>query len=126
MNRPTLRSPWRSALALPALQAAAGAVAAMAATIAFGARDGLGVAAGACAVAAGFLVFGWRTALRPQAVGAGTSFMRLLVGLLFKWLVVVAVLLVALRSGSVGATGVLSGVLLAYLAYFLSLPWLLR
>lgn len=126
MTRFVSQPAWRAALALPAIQAAVGALAAVGAGLVAGPRAGFGVAAGAAAVAVGFLVFGWRTALRPQAVGAVTSFVRLLVGLLLKWAVIAALLVAAWRAGGVDAAGVLAGVLAAYLAYFFTLAWLLR
>jgi hypothetical protein len=126
LSRSISQPAWHHALILPAFQAAGGVIAATIAVIAVDLKAGLGVAAGSLAVAAGFLVFAWRTALRPQVVGPGASFLRLLVGLLLKWTVIAAVLVVAWRSGGVGAGGVLAGVLTAYMAYFLSLAWLLR
>jgi hypothetical protein len=126
LSRSNSQPAWRNALILPAFQAAGGVIAATIAILAVDLKAGLGVAAGSLAVAAGFLVFAWRTALRPQAVGPATSFLRLLVGLLLKWTVIAAVLVVAWRSGEVGAGGVLVGVLTAYVAYFFSLAWLLR
>ncbi len=126
LSRSISQPAWRHALILPALQAAGGVVAALIAVLAVDLEAGLGVAAGSLAVAAGFLVFAWRTALRPQEVGAPASFLRLLVGLALKWAVITALLVIAWRSGEVGAGGVLVGVLAAYVAHFFGLAWLFR
>ncbi|MBS7457994.1 ATP synthase subunit I [Coralloluteibacterium stylophorae] len=85
-----------------------------------------GVIVGAAVIATGFAVFGWRTDARSPVVPAGRQFGRLLLGTVLKWLVIVAGLVLAMSGDRFAAAPVLAGALVAYLAYFFCLPWLLR
>ncbi|HBK56320.1 MAG TPA: hypothetical protein DDZ76_08580 [Xanthomonadales bacterium] len=117
---------WRNAILIPLAQAAAGAGTAVCAAIWQGWDAARGIGFGAAAVTLGFLVFGWRTTLRAPVVSAGRAFVRLILGSLLKWLMIAAGLVWAMSAGSQQPVHVLVGALVACLAYFLCLPWLLR
>jgi hypothetical protein len=104
----------RAAFVLPMLQSAAGLVGAAVLAIIAGGPSAAAFLAGAAAVAAGFAVFAWRT--------AG----RLLMGAVLKWLVIGVGVALAMANPAFPSGFVLAGVLIAFLTYLLSLPWLLR
>ncbi len=85
----------------------------------------LALLAGAAVIAAAQLVFSWRTDLGSHSATATRMFGRLLLGTLLKWLVIGAGLAIAMTQGLIPAY-VLGGALLAFLAYLICLPWLLR
>jgi apolipoprotein N-acyltransferase len=113
------------ALALPLCQLAVGVVAAALAALAVGAEAAMALLAGVVVIAAAQLVFSWRTDLRSHSATASRMFGRLLLGTLLKWLVIGAGLAIAMTQGLIPAY-VLGGALLAFLAYLICLPWLLR
>lgn len=112
-------------MALPLGQLAVGLIGALVLTQVSAAAS-LGFLAGAVVLAAGFLVFAWCTHwVASVPTGAG-AFGRLLLGLGLKWLVIAAGLALALSADRLEPLAVLAGAVIAYLAYFLCLPWLLR
>lgn len=122
---PSPRTSRSAALALPLGQLAVGLIGALVLTQVSAAAS-MGFLVGAAVLAAGFLVFAWRThwvASVPTGTGA---FGRLLLGLGLKWLVIAAGLALALSADRLEPLAVLAGAVIAYLAYFLCLPWLLR
>lgn len=116
----------RAAYALPMLQSGVGLVGAAVLAIIAGGPSAAAFLAGAAAVAAGFAVFAWRTAGRSPIASAARSFARLLVGAVLKWLVIGVGVALAMAYPAFPAGFVLAGVLIAFLTYLLSLPWLLR
>ncbi|NZA25594.1 hypothetical protein H0E84_04300 [Luteimonas sp. SJ-92] len=116
----------RAAYALPLVQAATGLVGAGVLAALAGGPAAAGFLAGAAVVAAGFAIFGWRTAGQSPVAPAGRMFARLLVGVVLKWLVIGAGVALAMASAALPEGFVLAGALAAFLAYMLSLPWLLR
>lgn len=113
------------ALHLPIFQLAVGAVGAAIAGAVAGREAALAFVAGAAVIAAAQAVFAWRTGMRSLSAPAAQQFGRLLLGTVLKWGVIGAGLALALTQGLVPAH-VLGGALLATLAQFVSLPWLLR
>jgi hypothetical protein len=113
------------ALALPLCQLAVGVAGAALAAVAVGPEAAMALLAGAVVIAAAQLVFSWRTDLRPHSATASRMFGRLLLGTLLKWLVIGAGLAIAMTQGLLPAY-VMGGALLAFLAYLICLPWLLR
>lgn len=111
---------------LPLVQAAIGLIGAGLLAVLAGGSSAAAFLAGAAVVATGFAAFGWRTAGRSPVAPAGRMFVRLLVGVVLKWLVIGAGLALAMASAALPAGFVLAGALVAFLAYMLSLPWLLR
>lgn len=116
----------RAAFLLPLVQAAIGLIGAGLLAVLAGGSSAAAFLAGAAVVAVGFAAFGWRTAGRSPVAPAGRMFVRLLVGVVLKWLVIGAGLALAMASAALPAGFVLAGALVAFLAYMLSLPWLLR
>lgn len=116
----------RAAFALPMLQSAAGLVGALVVAMVAGGPSAGAFLAGVAAVAAGFAVFAWRTAGPSPIASAARSFGRLLVGAVLKWLVIGVGVALAMANPALPAGFVLAGVLIAFLTYLVSLPWLLR
>lgn len=116
----------RAAFLLPLVQAAIGLIGAGLLAVFAGGSSAAAFLAGAAVVATGFAAFGWRTAGRSPVAPAGRMFIRLLVGVVLKWGVIGAGLALAMASAALPAGFVLAGALVAFLAYMLSLPWLLR
>ncbi len=108
------------------LQSVAGLVGAAVLAIIAGGPSTAAFLAGAAAVAAGFAVFALRTAGRSPIASAARSFARLLMGAVLKWLVIGVGVALAMANPAFPAGFVLAGVLIAFLTYLLSLPWLLR
>jgi hypothetical protein len=113
------------ALLLPLSQLAAGCAGAAITAVLAGGGAALALLAGAAVIAAAQLVFSWRTDLRSHSATAHRMFGRLLLGTLLKWLVIGAGLAIAMTQG-LDPAYVMGGALLAFLAYLLCLPWLLR
>jgi hypothetical protein len=113
------------ALVLPFSQLALGCAGAAIAAVLAGKDAALALLAGAAVIAAAQLVFSWRTDLRSHSATATRMFGRLLLGTVLKWLVIGAGLAIAMTQGLIPAY-VLGGALLAFLAYLICLPWLLR
>lgn len=95
-------------------------VAALAALALAGPGSAEAVAAGSVAMLAGNLA-AVRVALQGGALPARAAFARLVLGTFGKWLVVVAVLAVALAVLKLPALPVLAGLLVTALAYLLAL-----
>ena len=85
-----------------------------------GLRSGLAAAVGAAAMLAGNLAVA-AVALRGGVIPAGAAFARLLLGTVGKWLLVAAVLAVALVVLKLPALALLAGLLVSELAYLLAL-----
>jgi len=113
------------ALLLPFCQLAVGAVGAVILSATVGGSAALALLAGVAVIVAAQLVFSWRTDLRSHTATAHRMFGRLILGTVLKWLVIGAGLAIAMTQG-LNPTYVLGGALLAFLAYLLCLPWLLR
>ena len=113
------------ALLLPLCQLAVGAVGAVIASVVVGGNAALALLAGVAVIAAAQLVFSWRTELRSHNATAHRMFGRLILGTVLKWLVIGAGLAIAMTQG-LNPTYVMGGALLAFLAYLICLPWLLR
>ena len=113
------------ALLLPLCQLAVGAVGAVILSATVGGSAALALLAGVAVIAAAQLVFSWRTDLRSHSATAHRMFGRLILGTVLKWLVIGAGLAIAMTQG-LNPAYVLGGALLAFLAYLLCLPWLLR
>lgn len=113
------------ALLLPLCQLAAGAAGAIVLSATVGGSSALAFMAGVAVIAAAQLVFSWRTDLRSHSAKAHRMFGRLILGTVLKWLVIGAGLAIAMTQG-LNPTYVMGGALLAFLAYLLCLPWLLR
>jgi hypothetical protein len=126
--RPMLRPDptRRAAFALPLLQSGVGLAGAAVLAMFAGGSQAAAFLAGVMVVAAGFAIFAWRTAGRSPVASAARSFARLLVGAVLKWLVIGVGVALAMASPVLPAGFVLAGVLIAFLTYLLSLPWLLR
>jgi len=120
------RSARRSTFLIPAAQASLGLAAGGLTAALVGMEEAAGVGLGAFVVALGFLVFGWRTTLRSPIVAAERAFGRLILGSVLKWLVIAAGLVFAMTASGFPPNFVLGGALLACLAFFFCLPWLLR
>ncbi len=110
----------RGAMRAVAVSAFTAALAALAVAVVVGARSGLAVAAGAAAMSAGNLAVA-AVALRGGVLPAPAALARLVLGALGKWLVVVAVLAVALAVLKLPALPMLAGLVVAGLAYLLAL-----
>jgi ATP synthase protein I len=80
--------------------------------LAFGASLALGAALGGMAVAVGGALMAWRT-FNGAIAGAGPTLMRLAGGVALKWLVILAVLVIALGKLALDPLAVLGGVLAA-------------
>jgi F0F1-type ATP synthase assembly protein I len=87
-------------------------------------QSALGFAAGSSAIAAGHGVYGWWTSRGRRVIEASQAFIRLLLGLALKWLLIAAALVLAFNLDGLAAPAVLAGALSAYLAYLIYLPWL--
>lgn len=124
MNRAS-RPVTPQALLLPLCELAVGCAGAAIAAALVGGGAALALLAGAAVIAAAQLVFSWRTDLRSHSATAHRMFGRLLLGMVLKWLVIGAGLAIAMTQG-LDPAYVLGGALLAFLAYLICLPWLLR
>ena len=101
-------------------QAVATGLAAVAALLVKGAPWAWGVLAGGLAVVAG----GWLSTRLALGGGVGpgtTALLRLMAGMLAKWVVVIAVLLAAVAWAGWPAVAVLAGTLVALVAQILAL-----
>lgn len=110
----------RGAMRAVVVSALVAVVAALAALALAGPGSAEAVAAGSVAMLAGNLA-AVRVALQGGALPARAAFARLVLGTFGKWLVVVAVLAVALAVLKLPALPVLAGLLVTALAYLLAL-----
>lgn len=110
----------RGAMRAIAVSAIAAAAAALAALALAGPKAAEAVAAGAVAMLAGNLA-AVMVALRGGALPARAAFARLVLGTAGKWLLVVAVMAVALVVLGLPAPSMLAGLLAAETAYLLAL-----
>lgn len=118
--------PQRSIWLLPAIQLLLVALLAPLLAWGVGSAHALGLLAGGAAVALGHVLFAWR-ALRGGAVlEASGGLIRLIAGMLLKWLAIGAALVWALRFEHFEPTYVLAGAVLATLAIPFCLFWLRR
>jgi hypothetical protein len=103
-----------------AIQAAAALLVALAALVAAGPRQGLAAAAGGIAMLAGNALAA-AVALGGGIQPAGAAFARLLLGTLGKWVVALAVIVVALGPLRLPPLPLLAGLAAGMLAYLLAL-----
>jgi F0F1-type ATP synthase assembly protein I len=103
-----------------AIQAAAALLVALVAWVAAGPRQGLAAAVGGIAMLAGNALAA-AVALGGGIQPAGAAFARLLLGTLGKWVVALAVIVVALGPLRLPALPLLAGLAAGMLAYLLAL-----
>ncbi|HEU4992496.1 MAG TPA: ATP synthase subunit I [Luteimonas sp.] len=110
----------RAAMRAVAIQAAAALLVALVAWVAAGPRQGLAAAVGGIAMLAGNALAA-AVALGGGIQPAGAAFARLLLGTLGKWVVALAVIVVALGPLRLPALPLLAGLAAGMLAYLLAL-----